>query len=286
MNGAYPLCELGIFWYNERSMRYCILVLAVFAVSTGAFASWWWPFGGKEDDVPRISELLEPASRFIDAASDYADDGKIDEAVAEYRKALAELDRIELENPDRVDKPEFATVRNKRAYIESSIDSMLLAQARNNARAVAVSDTTELEKKYREELRARKEAATPAAASRPADKGLKAKMLQAKSDFKRKDYAAASATVEEALKERPNYAPALNLRGLVEFATGHADLAEKTFTQLIRSNPDFYPGYYNMAKIIFKTRGEAGREAALRYYDAGRDHCNGPEDRYLEEKLR
>ncbi len=122
-------------------------------------AAWYWPFGDDSDkDEPRMSELIEPASRLIDSASDYADEGKVKEAVAEYEKALQELARVELENPDRAGKPEFATVRNKRAYVEGAIENLLIKQAKDNARAVSVTDTSELERRYRAERDARKAA--------------------------------------------------------------------------------------------------------------------------------
>ena len=128
----------------ESRMSRLYLVLALM-LPIFASASWYWPFGGDDEDRPkRVSELMEPASKLIDSASDYVEDGKIDEAVEEYRKALAELDRIEIENPERADKPEFSTLRNKRTYVNSAIDSLLLDQARKNARKVAITDTTEL----------------------------------------------------------------------------------------------------------------------------------------------
>lgn len=117
-----------------------------------AGASWYWPFGGsdKGKERLRISELMEPTSELIDEAADLADEGKITEAVGKYNAALRELDRVEAENPERVQSAEFATVRNKRAYINSAIDSLLLRQAQKNAKAVAVTDTTELERRYAE----------------------------------------------------------------------------------------------------------------------------------------
>ena len=126
-------------------------------------ASWYWPFGSDEDDTkqPRISELMEPASILIDKATDFADEGKIEEAVAEYRKALAELDRIELENPERAATQKFATLRNKRAYVNSHIDTLLLEEVMKNSAQIAITDTTELEKLYEkmkeEERRAKEE---------------------------------------------------------------------------------------------------------------------------------
>ena len=98
------------------AMNRLLAFIFVFAVVFQSAAAWYWPFGSDEESkaAPRISELMEPASLVIDEASDLAAEGKLQEAVEKYRKALAELDRIELENPDRADKPEFATLRNKR----------------------------------------------------------------------------------------------------------------------------------------------------------------------------
>ena len=137
-------------------MRKLCTFAAVLALASGAAASWYWPFGSSDDasaPVRRLSELMEPASRLIDEASDLAADGKSQESVEKYREALAELDRIEAENPERAASPEFSTVRNKRAYVNAAIDSLLLAQVTANAKAVAVSDTTELEKRLAAKLR-------------------------------------------------------------------------------------------------------------------------------------
>lgn len=163
-------------------MRKLSVLFCVIAFAGGVRASWYWPFGSDEggEEPKRISELMEKASELIDEASDFASDGKIDESVETYRKALGELDRIERENPDRVKSSEFATLRNKRAYVNAAIDSMLLSQVKQNAKAVAVSDTTDLEKKLAEE--------------RWADHMKKA--LEA---VTRKDMAAADAEFKEAL---------------------------------------------------------------------------------------
>ncbi len=131
-------------------MNKIALLLTVCAISHASMAAWYWPFGDDENEEkrPRISELMEPASLLIDEASDFVESGKISEAVDAYKRALAELDRIELENAERAQSTEFATLRNKRAYVNAAIDSLHLKQAQENARAVAVTDTTELEKKY------------------------------------------------------------------------------------------------------------------------------------------
>jgi len=127
-------------------MKISILLASYFLLLTSLQASWFWPFG--DDDVPervRLSELMEPATTNIDAAVDFAAEGKYKEAQECYRAAIEALRRIEAENPERAATAEFATVRNKRAYINAALDSMLLAEARENAKAVAVTDTTELE---------------------------------------------------------------------------------------------------------------------------------------------
>ena len=137
--------------------KFLFLAFAV-ALAGAAQASWYWPFGSDEGEgkkQPRLSELMEGASTNIDAAVDFADEGKTSEAIEAYRRALAELDRVEQDYPDRVDKPEFATLRNKRAYVNAAIDSLLLGQIKANAKAVAVSDTTELEKKLAAERAAK-----------------------------------------------------------------------------------------------------------------------------------
>lgn len=131
--------------------KFGILLLVCALASATASASWYWPFGGDDDakkDLPRVSELMEPASVLIDSASDFAEDGKLSEAVDAYRRALEELDRIEYENADRAESAAFATLRNKRTYVNAAIDSLLLKQAQQNARAVAVTDTTELQKRF------------------------------------------------------------------------------------------------------------------------------------------
>ncbi len=146
-----------------------LLVSAMLASAAGA--SWYWPFGGDDDgqgekSPPRLSELMEPASLLIDEATDLAEDGKREEAIEKYREALAALDEVEASNRERADKPEFATLRNKRAYVNATIDSLLLAQAQSNARAVAVSDTTALEKKLADERAGKeKDAQSPSAAA-------------------------------------------------------------------------------------------------------------------------
>ena len=134
---------------NCRAGTAAAVVLSLSVLS--ARAAWYWPFGSDDAEAPpRLSDLMEPASMAIDDAADRAAEGDVAGAVAGYRKALAELDRVEMENAERATTPEFASLRNKRAYVNAAIDSLLLAQARGNAKAVAVTDTTELERRVAE----------------------------------------------------------------------------------------------------------------------------------------
>lgn len=131
-------------------MKKSALFLCVIAFAGAVNASWYWPFGDDDGqpEPPRLSELMTNATELIDVATDLAEEGKIQESVLKYREALDELTRIESENPERAATTEFTSLRNKRAYVNAAIDSLLLSQARDNAKAVAVTDTTELEKKF------------------------------------------------------------------------------------------------------------------------------------------
>ena len=242
---------------------------------------------------------MEPASIMIDEAYDLADDGKTSEAVEKYRAALAELDRIEAENPDRVKEPEFNTLKNKRATVTAAIDSLLLSEGQNNAKAIAVSDTTELQKKYdAKHGRAPKEDAVPEADAATAEAGTaetkedapaaerqkpKSKMAIALEDLRKRDFAAVELTVKEILEERPNDAAALNLKAAAEMAQGDAKAAENTLDQAIMSNPRGYHAYYNMARLLAGHKGNVS--GAKRYYEAGRSF-GGPVDARLEEMLK
>ena len=289
-------------------MKQLLSFALVLALCTGVEASWYWPFSSDDETKPpRVSELMEPASVMIDEAYDLADEGKTSEAVEKYRAALAELDRIEAENPDRVKEPEFNTLKNKRATVRAAIDSLLLSEAQDNARTIAVSDTTELQKKYdakrrkatkMEERGAAKPepeswATTEVAAEleAPAEQPKvielpqkpKSKMAIALEDLAKRDFAAVELTVKEILEEKPNDAAALNLKAAAEMAQGDSKAAEKTLDQAIHSNPRGYHAYYNMARLMAGLKGN--RSGAKHYYEAGRS-LGGPVDAKLEELLK
>jgi len=130
--------------------------LVLFLVALGgllpARASWYWPFDFDPDSTnkpPRLHRLLEKANDYIERAEDEALEGNGDKAVENYRLALGELTRVELENPDRADTPEFAPLRTKRASCSAAIDAIRFAQVNENERAVSVTNTKDLEKRWR-----------------------------------------------------------------------------------------------------------------------------------------
>ena len=270
----------------------------------GVQASWYWPFGSDDEsgDEPRISELMEPATELIDEASDLAADGKIDESVEKYRKALNELDRIEMENPERSKGSEFATLRNKRAYVNAAIDSMLLSQVQQNAKVVAVSDTTELEKRLAEERAKDKpnavrpsglEDAEPKPAEQPAPRNPQpgtrnpkplTKRDQAIADIASGDYAAAELIIREMLEAKPNGAMALNLKAALEMKQGKFAEAERTLDQAVSSNPRDPSAYYNLALLLLQ-KDAGNKSSAKRYYETGRA-MGGAADPQLEALLK
>lgn len=280
-------------------MKFGILV-CIFALAFTAQASWYWPFGSDDVDEkkkpPRLSELMEPASLLIDEASDLAADGKTTEAVDKYREALKELDRVERENPERVKAPEFSTVRNKRAYVSAAIDTLLMTEARYNAKAVSVSDTTELEKKLAAERNPQK---TPeknkknaVVAEKPAEEKVVdvkpkkplTKSQQVLADIAKRDFNAATLLIKEMLVEKPNDAAALNLRAIKEAAEGDLKAAESTLDQAIQSNPRNHYAYYNMATLMLQISA-ANKDVARRYYETGRA-VGGPVDANIERALK
>lgn len=305
-------------------MRRCICFALCVALSAGATASWYWPFGSDDEErPPRLSELMEPASLLIDEATDLASEGKVQESVEKYRKALVELDKVEAENPKRAETPEFATLRNKRAYVNAAIDSLLMSQVKDNARAVAVCDTTALEKKLRaeragikldengkivdpsEESSGTNETASatgdaPAKAVEPPAAPVEAtpKTVSPVADgrqpttkreriihaISRGDAETASKLIDEMLSEKPNNALALNLRAALESRQGKLREAEATLDQAIMSNPRSPHAYYNMAYLLLQ-RDPSNTSSARRYYETGRAMGGAP-DANLEEAFK
>ena len=132
-------------------MQRILLLIIVVCATLFAQGAWYWPFGSKEDDPSkplRLHRLLEEANNYIEIAEDEALKGNGDAALENYRLALSELDRVERENPDRAETAEFSPLRNKRAACVAAMDAIRFAQVDDNERAVSVTDTRELQKKW------------------------------------------------------------------------------------------------------------------------------------------
>ena len=291
-------------------MKKFVVFASVIALAGGLRASWYWPFSsdevGERKVVSRISELMEPASVLIDEAADLAAEGKVNESVEKYRSALETLDRIERENPDRAQTAEFATLRNKRAYVNAAIDSLLLEQVRSNAKAVATTDTSELEKRLAAErgktavVSKAPESPKPVELSKPAEpaeltKPPKPSKLtkpskplsprkQAIKAISEGKFAEAEKLIEQFLNETPNGAAALNLKAALMARQGKYKDAEAALDQAIQSHPKNHFAYYNMARLMVQQHPD-DTSAAKRYYETGRA-MGGPVDEGLEALVR
>ena len=299
--------------------KVCLFLLGVFAV-VSLEASWYWPFGSDDDDPPRLSELVRKSSELIGEASDLAAEGKVTEAVEKYQEALDELSRVEREHPELAEKVAGGTIKTKRAYVEAAIDSLLMNQVRENAKPVAVSDTTALERRLKEErgekiaaptvVEAPKEVAVRKVVETALARAKKAVAPQKKPVARAKkatrapqtaqtpktprdeavkaissgDYEKATRLIDALLNERPNDAAALNLRAVCAVSQGDARAAEAALDRAIQSNPRDYHAFYNMAILKLETRQD-DRDGARRYYETGRA-LGGPRDEAIEEMLK
>lgn len=301
------------------------LFLCILAVFSAVNASWYWPFGPDEDKVPRLSTLMRDATRMIDEATELAADNKGKEAIAKYREALAELAQIEANNPERANTPEFTSLRNKRAYVCAAIDSLLLSEARENAKAVAITDTTELEKMFLRKKGLLKEPAPeaqPVPAVEPAVKTVvrKSQLKAKKSPAVRVDKQnkrSSIARIEEALRKDPNSRKyRLALIG-EHIRLGEYDRAKQEIEVLLKANMTDSSAL-NLKAICEASQGDpkaaeetlfmsiksnphdfngyynmanlklynfGNIDAARLYYDTGRK-MGGPKDEALEEALK
>ncbi len=160
-------------------MRFALPILLLAVVGAVSPAQGFWPFTTDEDSTnspPRLHRLLEKANDLIELAEDKGLEGDADKALDYYRQALDELARVARENPERAETPEFAPLRSKIAATTAAIDAIRFEQVNANVRTVAVTDTSELERKYAEEQAKKrgvlppkkKDASTPSPAPSPA----------------------------------------------------------------------------------------------------------------------
>lgn len=282
-----------------------------------AQGAWYWPFGDRDSTnaPPRLHRLLQQANDYIELAQDASLDGDADKAIENYRLALAELDRVEAENPDRAASAEFAPLRARRAACNSGIDAIRFAQINENVRAVAVTDTSALQKKWnakhgiKDEADAKPEPPKPAATNAappkaeppkaappkveppkaappkptPPPKGWDGRIAQAMDFLRAKDYAGADVLLESMMNERPKDLNAMLLRAAAQVGSKNYYAAQRTLERAMRTHPKSYLPYYNLANLMIQ-QGE-DLETAREYYELGRT-VGGPANKDMEAKLK
>jgi tetratricopeptide (TPR) repeat protein len=146
---------------SEFSPMSVLRVFFVFLVMAVWVAS---PVEAAKDKEPKVSELMKDANDMVSQAQTSYINGETKQAIELYRKALAEISKIEQENPKRVSTSEFAPVRFRKALCETEIDRIMLEEVNATARTVAVTDTSALEKKREDRKKAAETNHVPEAA--------------------------------------------------------------------------------------------------------------------------
>ncbi len=283
------------------------LLLLVCGAAVSASAAWYWPFDpDSTNKPPRLHRLLEQANEYIELAEDEALDGNGDKAIENYRLALKEIDRVELENPDRADTAEFAPLRNKRATCSAAIDAIRFAQVNENERAVAVSNTTKLERRWRlkhglqtlaDEIFAREEAAktnttasatnatnTVTAATNATNTVTAATLGDALKAVRAGAYAEAERMLDALEKAKPDDLNVLLIRAAAQAGSGSLYAARRTLERAAKAHPKSYLPLYNLAHLTLQI--DTGDQIVARaLYEKGRA-LGGPQDAALEGKLK
>ena len=224
------------------------------------------------------------------------------------RLALKELDRVEAENPDRAESPEFAPLRNKRATCSAAIDAIRFAQVNENKRAVAVSNTTDLERKWRikhglqtlaDEAFAKQEAAktnaaaqasssasaatnAPAAKKPPPAASYDVRLKEALAEVRKGDYATADRLLDGLEEERPDDLNLLLIRSAAQVGVGSLFAARRTLERAMKAHPKSYLPCYNLANLALRLNENL--DVARDYYEQGRA-LGGPRNEALERRL-
>ena len=275
-------------------MRVLCMAL-VFLCATAAQAAWYWPFDpDSTNKPPRLHRLLAKANDYIELAEDESLEGNGDKAIENYRLALKELDRVEMENPDRADTPEFAPLRTKRATCLSAIESIRFAQVNDNERAVQVTNTSELQKKWNrkhgiktpgDEADKKEDAAglDQLAAKPVEDEAFRAAYAAAMASVRNKDYVAAERQLAALEKDHATSLKVLLLRSAVEVGLGRDLAARRTLEKATTLHRSYLP-FYNLANLALKI-DSGDIEGARRYYEKGRA-LGGPANAALEDLLK
>lgn len=267
-----------------------------------AQGAWYWPFGDRDSTnaPPRLHRLLQQANDYIELAQDASLEGDADKAIENYRLALAELDRVEAENPDRAASAEFAPLRARRAACNSGLDAIRFAQINDNVRPVAVTDTSALQKKWnakhgvKDESEAKPEPPKPEPPKpeaqkpeppkpAPLPKDWDGRIAQAMEFLRAKDYAGADVLLESMMNERPKDLNAMLLRAAAQAGSKNYYAAQRTLERAMRAHPKSYLPYYNLANLMIQQGDDL--ETAREYYELGRT-VGGPASKDIEAKLK
>ncbi len=226
-----------------------ILCIAAALAATPSMA--FLGFGGSSTNKPpKLHVLMQTANDYIEEAQVCELNGDGDKAIDYYKKALEELDRIVAENPGRAETAEFAPLRNKAAVCTIQIDAIKLEQVNANERRVAVTDTTELQRKYDEKhgikrLKSEKDRAAEDARKKAEDEAAKKKA---------DEEAAKKEAAELAAKKSDERAPTTSIDGLLEdakdaIASGSYAAASKSLVAAMKIDPENWDARYLMAYV-------------------------------------
>jgi Flp pilus assembly protein TadD len=147
-----------------RLLRAVVIALAVAGLLGAAGVA------QAKEKKPKVSELMKDANDLMSQAQSAYVDGQAKQAIELYRKALAEIARVERENQKEVSSSEFAPLRFRKALCETEVDRIMLEEVNASARTMAVTDTTALEAKREERRKAAETNRVPEAAVKLASK--------------------------------------------------------------------------------------------------------------------
>lgn len=215
-------------------------------------------FGSSTNKPPKLHVLMQTANDYIEEAQVCELNGDGDKAIDYYKKAMAELDKIVEENPERAETAEFAPLRNKAAVCAIQIDAIKLEQVNANERRVAVTDTTELQKKYDEKhgikrLKSEKERAEEEAKKKADEEAAKKKSDEEAAKKKSAEEAEKKAA-ESAAKKKVERTQTATVESHLEdakdaIAAGKYDDATKALVAAMKIDPENWDARYLMAYV-------------------------------------
>ena len=195
-----------------------------------------------------------------------------------------------------------------RATCSAAIDAIRFAQVNENKRAVAVSNTTDLERKWRikhglqtlaDEAFAKQEAVktnaaaqasspasaatnAPAAKTPPPAASYDVRLKEALAEVRKGDYATADRLLDDLEEERPDDLNLLLIRSAAQVGAGSLFAARRTLERAMKVHPKSYLPCYNLANLVLRLNENL--DVARDYYEQGRA-LGGPRNEALERRL-